>query len=44
MGQADKDDIIRLIEEDEDDSEIPQFMPLLPVVEPRIRAPYVRAR
>ncbi len=31
MGQTDKDDIIRLIEEDEDDSEIPQVMPLLPV-------------
>ncbi len=31
MGQTDKDDIIRLIDEDEDDVELPEIMPLLPV-------------
>ena len=31
MGQTDKDDIIRLIDEDEDDIDLPEIMPLLPV-------------
>ena len=31
MGQEDKDDLIRLIDEDEEDVEIPDTMPLMPV-------------
>jgi ATP-dependent Lon protease len=31
MGQKDKDDLIRLIDEDEDDGDIPDTMPLMPV-------------
>jgi len=31
MGQEDKDDLIRLIDEDEDDGDIPDTMPLMPV-------------